>query len=109
MIAFLLVVLSVSLLANAVGTYMITRLSRRLFDFDDLFELLVHDIQVNLDHFDKMKTSALLENSPEVFEAHKNMQIMAIRLEEYVIRMEELTNRQLKKRPKNLGPPPKVV
>lgn len=72
--------------------------SRRLLYFDELFQLLVDDIDTNILYLNKLTSTSTFENSPEILDAQKNMKVMSVRLDEYVVRMEELSNRQLRKR-----------
>ena len=89
----LIVLLLLSLSTNGVLVYAFVRLSRRLFEFDDLFEMLAHDVDVNIRYFQKLLTTPLFENSNEVRAANNNMGIISKRLEEFAKRMEELANR----------------
>jgi hypothetical protein len=85
------------------------RFSRRLLQFDDLFERLVDDVDVNIRYFEKLLTTPLFENNEEVRVANKNMGIISMRLEEFVTRMEELTNRKLRRKPEVSPNPPVVI
>ena len=73
--------------------FVVYKLSKRLLEFDEIFDLFCHDIETNIGFFDKLKSSQLLSNVEEVQEAHKNMQIMNIRLEEYKRKFIEITNK----------------
>lgn len=102
----LLVVLTIALFAAGALGYFLLKASRRLLEFDDLYELLVHDLDTNIAYFEKLTNTPLLSNSPEILEAQKNMRIIRDRLNEYVLRMEELTRRKLRKQqPENANPP----
>jgi hypothetical protein len=72
----------------------------RLIAYDDLFQLLADDVQTNLRQFEKMQSGVMMSNEPEVMEAHKNMMIMAKRLNEFINRMEELTGLKLRPPPR---------
>lgn len=91
--------LVISLIVNAVTSYLIVRASRRLLEFDELFELLADDIGTNLRYFEKLKTTPLISDTQEVQNAHKNMVVMGERLEEFVKRIEEQTGRSLLRKP----------
>jgi len=90
--------LFLSLVANGVLVWISVRLARRLLQFDDLFALLSDDIDVNARYLEKLTSTDLFENSPEVQAAHKNMKIVSQRMDEFVIRMEEITGRTLRKK-----------
>lgn len=100
-----LLVLSVSL--NVGVVYVLIRFSRRLLQFDELFELLAHDIDTNTKFFDKLLGTPLFDNSTEIKTANKNMSIISKRLDEYVTRMSELTRRELRPKPPAAPNPPK--
>jgi hypothetical protein len=101
----LIIGLSISLLANVVFGFLLVRASRRLFRFDDLYELLVHDIDTNIKYFDKLTETSVFSNAPEILDAQRNMSIMRTRLNEYVLSMEDLTGRELRKRFDAPNPP----
>lgn len=108
----LLIVTAISIFVNVLLAFAVFRLSRRLLEFDDLFELLTYDIQVNMKYFQKLLTTPLFEASQEVRTANNNMFTMAQRLEEFVNRMEETTGRTLRKpdpEQERLNNPPVVV
>lgn len=80
--------------ACAVLSFVTFRLSRRLLEFDELFELLQHDVDTNIAYFTKLLQTPLLNNSPEVIAMQKNIEIINLRLQEYTLRMKETTNRE---------------
>lgn len=82
------------------------RLTRRLLEFDELFQLLAHDIETNVKYLAKLVNTPLFLNSPEVLEVQRNMRIMAERLREYLVRIGEATNKPSEKK---LPPNPPVV
>jgi hypothetical protein len=102
-----LILLAVSLAANAVLGWLVVRASKRLLQFDDLFEYFVDDIETNVKYFEKLSTTPVLSNAPEIMEANHNMNIMAQRLDEYLRRMEGLTHRTLRRNLED-RPPVKV-
>lgn len=102
----LIIATAVLLSAASVLGFFLWKASQRLLEFDDLYELLVHDLDTNIAYFEKLTNTPLLSNSPEILEAQKNMRIIRDRLNEYVLRMEELTRRKLRKQqPENANPP----
>lgn len=103
------ILLSVSVLVNVVLGLLLFRAARRLLQFDDLYELLVHDIDTNIAYFAKLQKSPLLTNSQEVLDMHRNMSIIRQRLDEYVLRMQELVKRELRRKPPERLKPPVVV
>lgn len=87
--------------------FVLNRSLRRLLEFDSLMQLFIHDIETNVKYFNKLVNTPTFSNSPEVIQAQHNMHTIRLRLEEYVIRMEELTN---KPRKQKVSPrPPKVA
>lgn len=105
--ALLVLALIVSVLLNGALGVVAFRFSRRLFQFDDLFEILVRDIDLNIAFFDKLLTTPLFDDSQEVRTANQNMSVISKRLDEFVRQMEEVTNRKL--RPEVVIPNPPVV
>lgn len=101
----ILILLALSLVLTGVEGFFLWKASKRLFEFDDLYELLVHDLDTNIKHFNKLVNTPLLSDAPEILEAQKNMRIMRDRLNEYVLRMEELTRRKLRKEAAKPNPP----
>ena len=69
---------------------------KKLLMFDELFELFVHDIDTNVTYLNKLTSTSTMSNSPEILAAQQNMKIMSERLEEYVVRWNELTNRSVR-------------
>lgn len=108
MTALLIALLALSLFANAGLCFVVIRFSRRLLEFDELFELLAHDIDINTKFFSKLLGTPLFDNSAEVKTANKNMGIISKRLDEYVTRMSELTRRELRPKPATKPNPPVV-
>jgi len=92
------ILLFLSLVANGVMIYICWKFARRLFQFDDLFVMLTDDIDVNARYLEKLTNTPLLENSPEIVTAHNNMKIVGQRLDEFIVRMEEITGRELRKK-----------
>jgi hypothetical protein len=82
------------------------RFYRKAAIYDSILTFIHDDIAVNLRHFERMRTSAILANEPEIQEAHRVMMVMGKRLNEISLRMEEATGLSL--RPKPVGPPPVV-
>jgi hypothetical protein len=66
--------------------------AKRLLQLDELFHALVDDVRINIDYLKKLAETPLFENSQEVRTAHRNMSIIAARLNEFSIRMKEQTN-----------------
>lgn len=87
----------VSLLAVTLG-FILFRISKRLLEFDDIFGLLVDDIDLNVAYLNKLNTTPVFQNSQEVVEAIKKMRVIQVRLDEYVKRMEEQTGRKFLRR-----------
>ena len=94
-----------------IGTLSITCLSlglllyiatKKLILFDDIFDIVVDDIDINFAYLDELIKTPLFENSPEVLTAHKNMEIIHKRLEEIVLRVEEMTGKLYLRRAKHL-------
>jgi hypothetical protein len=94
-----------SLLINCVLGFLTYKASKRLIEFDDLYEMLVHDLDTNVSYFAKLTATPLLSDSPEILDAQRNMKIIRDRLNEYIIRMEEMSHRQFRKPRENRRPP----
>jgi hypothetical protein len=80
--------------------------SLKLLQFDDLINYMVDDVETNMKYFDQLTGTPLLENSPEILDAQKNMQTMSIRLDEYLNRFSELTGVEIRK---TTSPKPPIV
>lgn len=107
---FPLSVIAVLLVLVAVLGFLLYKCAKRLLEFDDLFELFVHDLETNVKYFSKLADTPVFSNSPEIMDMHKNVTIMRDRMIEYVMRMEELAKRRLRKpEKKRPGPPPVVI
>jgi hypothetical protein len=89
--------LVLSLIANVVFIYLLIRFVKRLMQFDDLYQYLIDDIEINLNQFSRIRSSSLLCDDDEVRSAHKNMVVMSMRLDEFTSRMEEVTGQKLRK------------
>jgi len=91
-------------------TFLLVRASRRLIQFDELFEMLMDDIDVNVRHLEKTKDLPAFENVPELIDnihMHiKNMDIISRRLREFSLRIGEI--RELDEVPAN-GKKEKIV
>lgn len=89
MTTLLLVLLSIETLVLLVGGFLFYRYVQRLFNYDELFQYLQEDIDVNIQNFDKLRNTPMLSNAPEIVNAAKLMSTMRDRLHEYVTRIEE--------------------
>lgn len=89
----MLITIVVLLLIILSLTFILVRISRCLFQFDKLFQLFVDDIDTNLRFFEKLMKTPLFSDSEEVRNAHKNMNIIHRRLEEFKLRMISASNR----------------
>jgi hypothetical protein len=97
MLTIILIVLSslLAVLAIALMVFLL-RATRRLVQYDDVFQMLVDDIETNLQQFYKMSQSSLLGNDAEIVQAHRNMMIMRDRLDEFLREMEEVSGLRLR-------------
>lgn len=93
---WLMVLLGLSALLNVVLAYVLIRFSRRLLQFDELFELLARDLEVNVEYFEKLLSTPLFETSQEVKTANHNMKIISKRLDEFINRLEDESSRKLR-------------
>ena len=59
------IILAVSLVLNLFLVFLLIRFSRRLLQFDELFQMLVGDLEFNIQFFHKLLTTPLFENSNE--------------------------------------------
>ena len=81
------------------------RSTKRLLQFDELFELLAHDLNTNIDYFESISEHPVLGHADEIVVADRNMRIMRARFEEFIVRIEELTRRQFRKKKAIPNPP----
>jgi hypothetical protein len=88
-VTILSILLGISVLIIVSGFIAGKRYLQRLFDYDELFQYLQDDLEVNIMNFDKLSTTPLLSNAPEIVNASKLMKAMRDRLYEYVMRIEE--------------------
>lgn len=100
----LIILLVTSVIANGVLVFLLIRATKRLLQYDEVFQYMAGDIQTNLHQFYRMSKSSILGGEPEIVMAHKNMVVMAQRLNEILTQMEEVTGKRF--RPEPLGPPP---
>ncbi len=105
MLPWFLFALALALAAGAV--FVAHRFYRRAVIYDEVFQYLSDDIYTNLLQFAKMQKMNVMMDEPEVQRAHRNMMIMAQRLEEILRRMEEASGLRL--RPPPPPPRPKVI
>ena len=75
--------------------FVVFRLSRKLLQFDDMIQMLWHDIVTNVKYLAKLVSTPVFSNSPEIIEVQKNMRIMGERLAEYLNRIEEVSNKRV--------------
>jgi hypothetical protein len=94
----LLCVMGVLLAASGAACVLLVR---RLLTFDDLFEMLVDEIDTNIRFLESFEGKPLVSNAPEVIEVDRGMKIMKMRLEEYVARMRERDRRPKRRDEKN--------
>lgn len=86
---YAIVILSIVVLLLLYALYSI---SNKLLRFDSLFHLLFEDIEINLKYLNKLLQTPLLCNSIEVQTMHKNIAIIAKRLNEFASQMHEITD-----------------
>jgi hypothetical protein len=94
MYLFLWIVVCLETILLIVGGVLASRFLKRLFAYDEIFDLLQEDLDVNIQNFDKLKSTPLLSNAPEIVNASKLMSTMRDRLNEYVMRIEEHSLRE---------------
>lgn len=92
----LLIGLGVSILVNLLFITLLVRASRQLLAFDDMVNYLADDLETNVQYFEKLTTTPVLSNAPEIVDANRNMSIMAKRLDEFLNRFEELTGKKIR-------------
>ena len=97
MLWILIICLVLSLIINAALGFVLKRFTTRLLQYDELYQYLIDDVEVNLSQFDKIRKSSLMSDDDEVRSAHKNMMVMAARMDEYATRMEEIAGKPLRK------------
>lgn len=92
----LLIGLGVSILVNLLLMLLLIRASRQLLAFDDMVNYLADDLETNVQYFEKLTTTPVLSNAPEIVEANRNMSVMSKRLDEFLNRFEELTGKKIR-------------
>ncbi len=92
----LLIGLGISVLVNLLFVMLLVRASRQLLAFDDMVNYLADDLETNVQYFEKLTTTPVLSNAPEIVDANRNMSIMAKRLDEFLNRFEELTGKKIR-------------
>lgn len=101
---WLAIVCTISVLLNIGLGYVLRRYLKRLFEYDDLYQVMIDDVETNLSQFERMRKSSILTDDDEVRSAHKNMMVMASRLDEFANQMEEVAGRKLRKVSKPMQP-----
>lgn len=96
-VAILSVLLALSVATAGVAIWLLVKASKKLLQFDDLINYLVDDVETNMSYFEKLSTTPVLSNAPEIMDANKNMATMSARLDEYLNRFEELTGTKVRK------------
>lgn len=81
-----------SLLINALLSGLLVRATQRLFEFDDLFNLLSDELKTNINYFEKLLKKPMYSDTPEVQTAQRNMINMKNRADEFLRRMREISN-----------------
>ena len=97
MLWILITILILSIIVNAVLGFLLQRFVRRVLQYDDLYQYLIDDVETNLVQFDRMRKSSLLSDDDQVRSAHKNMMTMAMRMDEFANKMEEIVGKKLRK------------
>lgn len=107
----LFIILGLSLAANLIGGFFLFKFLRKLLQFDELVELLADEVNINIGFFDKLLQKPLFMASPEIEEAHQNMNLMRERFKEFVSQMSELSGKDFNPRrlPAAPSPRPPVV
>ena len=82
-----------SVMCGVLG-FLVYRLSKKLLEFDTLFDMLQLDVADNVAYFTKLLQTPLLNNSPEVIAMQKNIDVIGRRLQEFALRMDETTNKE---------------
>jgi len=87
--------------ARAVGSarvlIMLRHMVMRLAQYDELYQLMIDDIETNLKQFERMKSMSVLSDDDEIKSAHRNMMLMAARLDEFISQMEDISGQKLRK------------
>ena len=100
----LFILLCSSITANGVLVYLLVSFIKRLLQYDDLYQYLFDDVETNLSQFERIRKSSLLSDDDEVRNAHRNMVTMAMRMDEFANRMEEMTGKKMRKTTKPMNP-----
>lgn len=93
MLIILSIFLLLSLSVNIFGGILFVRYVKRLFQYDELFQMLQDDLDVNIQNFDRLNSTPLLSNAPEIIHASKVMKSMRDNLHQYAMKIEENAHR----------------
>lgn len=93
--AGLIVSLVLSGLLNISLLAFLYKFGNKLVQFDHLFELMSDEINSAISFFDKLLQKPLFMASPEIEEAHVNMNLLRHRLKELVAQMGELQGKDV--------------
>src|SRR5262245_40822891 len=93
-VAIMAILLCVSIALNVVGGIVLRRYLERLFQYDELFDMLQNDLDDNIVNFDRINATPLLSNAPEIVHAAKLMKGMRDRLQTYALAADESARRE---------------
>lgn len=91
------ILFTLSFIVNIALAFFLRTYITRLFQYDDLYQILIDDVEANLKQFDRMRKSSFLSDDDEVQKAHKSMMFMASRMDEFANQMEEIGGKKLRK------------
>lgn len=106
-----MILLIISLAVNVIAGFFLLRFIKKLLQFDELFELLADEININIGFYEKLLQKPLFMASPEIEEAHHGMNLIMVRFKEFVAQMSELRGKDLsqKRLPSAPSPRPPLV
>lgn len=93
--AGLIIALVLSVIINLVVLPVLYKFGKKLVQFDNLFELMSDEINSAISFFEKLLQKPLFMASPEIEEAHVNMNLLRHRLKELVAQMGELQGKDV--------------
>ncbi len=89
--------LILSLLVNAGLVYILVRFSKRLMQYDDLFDIVGQDLNMNMDYLNDMLNKNIMTNAPEILTFDRNLRYMKERMVEVVNAINEQREPRLPK------------
>ena len=95
----MLAILIISVVLNVALSFFLIRFIKRARQYDEMVTSMMEDVQINVEYFDKILSTPMLSNSPEVKAMKENQATMRDRFVQYI-------DEHFKGRKTVTGPPP---